>query len=249
MSKLNFDFKDECYVVVGASSGIGKEIALSLANAGAIVLAIGRNEDRLQVLHEQDMDHIVTARVDVTNVEALEESIKNFTQSKGKIKGSVYSAGILEWTPVRSYDHKIAAQIMQIGFWSAMDFLKLIIKSKYSISPTSTVFLSSVAAMTNHKGEFVYSATKAALNSAVKTAAKEIAPKGHRINSICPGWIISPMTENFLSNDDNLKSIEQHHLLGLGKPGDVANIALFLLSDAARWITGTNVVIDGGYTA
>ena len=246
MSRLNFDFSGERYCVIGASSGIGKEIALSLARSGAEVLAVGRNKDRLRALHEQNPESIIATSADVTDLFALDLALKNFIQSKGKLKGGVYSAGIFEYTPIRSYAQDVAEQIMRVGFWSAMDFLKLILKPRYTVPSASIVFLSSVAAITNKKGIFAYSAMKSALNSAVKTAAKEIANKGHRINSICPGFVISPMTEEFLVSDT---SIEQQHLLGLGKTEDVANATLFLLSDSARWVTGTNLIIDGGYTA
>ena len=248
MSKINFDFYDERYIVAGASSGIGREIALELANAGASVLAIGRNEERLKELRKQNEKNIFSASVDITNTFALEEAIKNFTQSSGKLKGGVFSAGIFGLTPVKSYDHQLAEQIMRVGFWSALEFLRLITKSKYSVDAASIVFLSSIAANTNEKGLLIYSAVKAAINSVVKTAAKEIASKDHRINSICPGWIISPMTEEFLASD-NMQSIKQQHLLGLGKTSDVASMTFFLLSDSARWITGANIIVDGGYTS
>ena len=246
MAQLIFDFSEENYIVVGASSGIGKETALRLASVGACVLAVGRNKERLRQLYEYDEKHIVTASVDVKNIEDLEAALKNFVQAKGKLKGGVYSAGFFEYTPVKSYDKRIAEQTIQVDFLAAMEFLKLILKPKYIENAASIVLLSSVAAFTNEKGSLFYSAMKAAINSAVKTAAKEIAPKGIRINSICPGFINSPMTEEFLSNNP---LIEQRHLLGLGKAEDVANVALFLLSDAARRITGTNIIADGGYTA
>lgn len=248
MSKVKFDFTGERYVVTGASSGMGKEVALELAEAGAVVLAIGRNEKRLLELQSSFPKNIVTASLDVCDYEALERTIGEFALKYGKLNGGVHAAGISEITPVKNYDVSLAAKIMDISFWAGMKLLSLIVKNKYGEKGTSTVLFSSVCACSHEKGMFAYAAAKSALDSGIRSAAKEICTKEHRVNSIVPGWVKSPMTEK-LGEMANTKSFFGKHLLGVGEASDVTKMVLFLLSSDARWITGSNVVVDGGYLA
>lgn len=248
MSKVKFDFTGERYVVTGASSGMGKDVALELAEAGAVVLGIGRSENRLAELQSNFPKNIVTASLDVCDYEALERTIGEFTLKYGKLNGGVHAAGILDLTPLRSTDRISAKKVMDVSFWAGMELLRLVTKNKYSKNGTSTVMFSSVASRYPERGMFAYSATKSALDSAIRSAAKEISVKKHRVNTILPGWIKSPMTEN-ANEATNTEMIFNRHLLGIGEPEYVTKMVLFLLSDDARWITGSNVVVDGGYLA
>ena len=137
---------------------------------------------------------------------------------------------------------------MQVNFWSAIEFLRLITKAKYGVHDTATVILSSNVANSCEKGSFAYSASKAAINAAIRSVAKEVCQKGHRVNTILPGRIKSPMTEKLNGILDEEKIISKH-LLGEGVPSDISGMTLFLLSDSAKWITGSNIVVDGGYLA
>ena len=231
--------------MTGASSGIGRQITLDLASAGAEVLAIARNEERLSEVKSHFPGSIVTASVDVCDVDMVENSIKNFVESHGKLKGGVHAAGINGLTTIKNFDRDFAHNIMQVNFWAGVDLLKLITKNKYCINGTSTVLFSSIATLLNAKGVFAYSASKIAINSFVKTAAKEISSKKHRVNSILPGWVDTQMTKSSESFTD-FDSVFGKNLLGKGNAIDISSAVLFLLSDAARWITGSNMVIDGG---
>ena len=248
MSKVIYDFTGERYVVTGASSGMGRQVALELAESGAEVLAIGRNEERLESLKSECAERIFTASLDVCDSELLEGAIAGFVSSHGKLDGGVHAAGIDALTPLRTYDDETARKIMDITFWAGMKLLQLITKAKYGNSGTSTVLFSSVASMSHDKGKFAYSAAKSAVNAAVCCAAKEICAKKHRVNAILPGWVATPMTEKLGEVNDS-ESVAVRHLLGTGKPEDVSKMVLFLLSDASSWITGSNIVIDGGYLA
>ena len=248
MSKVTFDFTNENYVVTGATSGMGREVALELAAAGAKVLAIGRNAENLNQVKEAFPDNIYPAQLDVCDSAALEEAIKAFTIEHGKLQGAVHAAGIYELTPIKNYDIDIAKKIMDISFWAGMDLLHLVTKTKYGVNGTSTVLFSSVSAFSHEKGMFAYGATKAAMNCGLQSVAKEICAKKHRVNSIVPGWVKTPMTEKEDVAEEK-DSVFDRHLLGIGKPEDVIGMILFLLSDRARWITGSTVVVDGGYLA
>lgn len=248
MSKVTFDFTDERYVVTGATSGMGREVALELACAGAKVLAIGRNAESLKKIQAEFPDKVFPARLDVCESTALEEAIKIFVSEHGKLNGAVHAAGIYELTPIKSYDVDIAKKTMDIGFWAGMDLLHLVTKTKYGLNGTSTVLFSSVSAFSHEKGMFVYSATKAAMNCGLQSVAKEICAKKHRVNSIVPGWVKTPMTEIEEVAVEKDKVFDRH-LLGVGTPQDVIGMVLFLLSDRAKWTTGSTVVVDGGYLA
>ena len=248
MSGLHFDFTGERFVVTGASSGMGRQVALELAEAGATVLAIGRDAARLEQLVAECPGRIVSARLDVCDAAALEDAVRAFTAEHGKLAGGVHAAGMSGLTPLKSFDLEAAQEIMRVSFWAGMTLLRLITKSKYGAAGTSTVLFSSVCARSHEKGMFAYAAAKAAMDSGLRAAAKEICAKGHRVNSVLPGWVLSSMTEQLgeLSRTD---AVFDRHLLGQGSPADVSGMVLFLLSDRARWITGAGIVVDGGYLA
>lgn len=248
MSKVLFDFTDERYVVTGATSGMGREIALELAVNGAKVLAIGRNAERLKNIKSEFPDNVFPAQLDVCDSTTLEEAIYAFVAEHGKLKGAVHAAGISEITPVKSYDEMEAKQIMDVSFWAGMKLLSLVTRVKYGLAGTSTVLFSSVCAYSHERGMFAYSASKAAIDSGIRSAAKEICGKGHRVNSIVPGWVKTPMLNQASVLADTGAFFEQH-LLGPGEVQDVTGMVLFLLSDRAKWITGSNIVVDGGYLA
>ena len=245
LSKVCFDFTGERYVVTGASSGMGRQIVLDLANSGAQVLGIARNKERLAEVQSHFPDKIFTASVDVCDVEKLEGAIKEFVEAHGKLNGGVHAAGINGLTTLKNFDQEFANNIMKVNFWAGVDLVKLITKSKYGMNGTSTVLFSSIATLLNAKGVFAYSASKIAINSFVKTAAKEISSKKHRVNSILPGWVDTQMTKSSESYTD-FDTVFGKNLLGRGNTTDVSNAVLFLLSDAANWITGGNIVVDGG---
>ena len=248
MSNINFNFTGKKFIVTGASSGMGRQVAVELAAAGAIVLAIARREAELGILQQEYPNNIFIAAVDVTDKIALENAIKQFVLQNGKINGAVHAAGISGLTPLKAYDSAQCEKIMNISFWSGVDLIQIATKSKYAEVGSSNVLFSSVSSYTGEKAMFAYSAAKAAVKIAAKSFAKEIANKSHRINTISPGWVNTQMTEG-LKDENNATQVENRHLLDIGRPSDVSGVVLFLLSDRASWITGTDIVVDGGYLA
>lgn len=248
MAQVTFDFTGKNFIVTGASSGMGRQIALELAEAGAKVLAIARRQNELEKLKEVYPENIIPASLDVCDEQKVEMAIKEFVSDCGKIDGAVHAAGISDITPIKNYDKNLADEIMNINFWAAISLINLAIKTKYANNNCSYILFSSVAAFSSEKGMFAYSAAKSAINSAIKSIAKEISKKNQRINTIVPGWIKTPMTDK-AGQISNLETFFDKHLLGAGNPEDVSGMVLFLLSDRAKWITGTDVVVDGGYLA
>ena len=250
MSDLEFHYEGRNYVVVGASSGMGRRIALDLAGSGAKVLAVARNEERLSEVKVSFPERITTASLDVLKADdkAWEAVLAPFVDANGKCNGAVYTAGIVGGTPLRSYNDQFARQIVDTSLWGMIRFLHMISKKKYANKGSSYVVFSSVAAYCGNKGEMAYAAAKGAVQSAVRSVAKEICRDMHRINSVSPGWVETDMTKIYQREMGEIQSHESLDggILGTGKPEDVSGAVLFLLSDAARWITGTDIVIDGG---
>ena len=251
---VNFDFSRKNFVVVGASSGIGRQTALELSMSGANVLAIGRNLERLDALRKNSpislIKHpprIFIEQLDVTTATADEWSsaLENFTSAVGRINGGVYTAGIWGLTPLNSFDTNFARKIFDTSFWGAVNFVQAATRKRFADNGASFVLMSSIAGDFAGKGLFAYSAAKAAIQSAVKSFSAEIVHSKHRINSIAPAMVQTEMMKNEMYAPSG--EIISRHLLGLGKPTDVSGMILFLLSDRASWITGQNFFVDGGY--
>ena len=249
MNEVTFDFTGKNFVVVGASSGMGRQTAIELAAAGAHVLAIARNEERLLAVQDMYPHLIETAQIDVTAAsdEQWADAVGMFVERHGKIHGAVYTAGTTGTTSLRFHDGADAKNIMETGFWGAMKSLEVTTKKKYSHEGASYVVFSSVAAYRGGRGMLVYSGTKAAVQAAVHSVAREISERGQRINSISPGWVETEMTNNYLEHMGQSAQGVSNGCLGKGKPQDVTGMVLFLLSDRAQWITGVDFIVDGGF--
>lgn len=246
---INFDFTGKNFVIVGASSGIGKQTAIELARSGANVLAIGRNVQRLAELQSIVPTQIFTMSLDVIDAEQDDwaKLFSNFISAVGKIDGGVYSAGIVGLTPLNSFDRELAHRIFDTSFWGMINFMQVAAKKKFSNVGSSFVLLSSLAADFGTKSLFAYSAAKAAVKAAVKPIAKEIIRNRHRINTVSPAMVKTDMLGNITYEDEIGASEISRYLLGLGKPEDISGLILFLLSDRAGWITGQDFSLDGGY--
>ena len=249
MSDLSFDFTGKNFVVVGASSGMGRQTAIELAASGAHVLAVARNKERLAEVQDSYPNVIETAQVDVTKAseEDWAEVIGDFVDKHGKISGEVYTAGVGGSSTLRFYDEVKARNIMETGFWGALKNLRVVTKKKNAKQGSSYVLFSSVAAHTGERGQGIYGAVKAALRVAVWSFAHDLERDMHRINTVSPGLVKTGMTLHTLEDKDGRSNMLNRHFFGIGEPSDVSGMVLFLLSDRAHWITGEDFVVDGGY--
>lgn len=248
MSDVQFDFTGKNFVVVGASSGLGRQIALELAESGAHVLAVARNETRLEELANAS-PLIHTAMLDVLTASADDWTVmfESFVHLHGKIHGGVYTAGITGVTPLKCYNKEMASAIFRTSFDGSVDFLHFATKKKLSEAGAAFVLFSSVASYEGTKGLLYYAGAKSAVRTAVCTIAKEIGKRGQRINSISPAWVETEMTDSYLESVGETQERIKTGILGVGKPEEVSGMTLFLLSSRAKWITGQDFVVDGGY--
>jgi len=249
MAEVTFDFTGKNYMVVGATSGLGEQVHHDLVDAHANVLAVGRNETKLQALREQ-WPTTETCRADVTKTttEDWKNMIASFVAAHGKLDGAVYTAGLSVASSLSYYDEEEAKTNMETNLWAAVRCLQVVSKKRYSNDGASTVWLSSIAGHTGGRGMFAYSAAKAAVRVAAYSLAHDLAKRGQRLNTLSPAWVTTPMTTHSLlaQNEEKMTEMRDHYLLGIGVPQDVSSMALFLLSDRARWITGTDFILDGG---
>ena len=244
--EVKFDFRNKNFVLTGASGGLGAEIVCEISEAGGNVLVIARNEEKLRKLVEYGAS---IAPADVRNYEAVETAIENFVSEHGKIHGACHIAGTLVMTPLKTYDEQEAKSLMDINFWSGIKLMQICTKKKYSENGSSYVMISSVCAYNGEAAQFALNASKISLQVAAKTFAKEIAKRRQRINTISPGLIMTDLTKNDFDEKGISEDVIEKHLLGLGSPADISGMVCYLLSDRAKWITGQDFVVDGGYLA
>jgi NAD(P)-dependent dehydrogenase (short-subunit alcohol dehydrogenase family) len=240
-------------LVTGASSGIGRATALLLSQLGAELVLVGRDPDRLAATASAlDGSGHAVEPFDLCRSEDLPEWLKMVAKRQGALTGFIHSAGTERIRPIRFITLDSWRQFENVNLTAALLLLKAYRQKGVFSSPGSIVLISSVAGIVGQAGHAEYCATKAALIAIAKSAALEFAADGIRVNCIAPGWVEeTAMADNATQQrtPEQMEALKARQPLGNGKPRDVAYGAAFLLSDAARWITGTTLVMDGGYTA
>jgi len=249
-----FSLKDKKIIITGASSGLGRACAILFSQLGAIIVLMGRDENRLIETRKNMLNpenHLIIS-LDLTKLEAIEADIKEASSKLGTFDGLVHCAGISTTLPLRLINEDKLNTFFQTNVYSAIQICKILSKPKYiNEKGGSFVLISSVMGHVGEVGKTIYSLTKGALLAGAKSMALELAPKKIRVNCVSPGVIITPMTsaQPYNESEESLNLIKSYHPLGLGEPNDVANACAYLISDASKWVTGTNLMVDGGYTA
>lgn len=247
------DLSGKNILVTGASSGIGKGIAIFLSKVGANIIMAARNEERLkETYNELEPGNHSYYLIDLNNLNEIEVMIDNICSDGSKLNGIVHSAGISRTIPVQYLKLDDLKSIMTINFYSFMELAKHFSKRKYNDNGGSIVAISSISSKVGARGLAAYCASKGALGSAIRSMALELAARNIRINSIEPGMIKTQMYDGLIglvNNKDFETDLKKRQIMGLGKPEDVACAAAYLLSDASKFITGTSMIVDGGYLA
>lgn len=245
----------EWALVTGASSGIGRAVAVELSKEYDLVLN-GRDEARLRQTAagcEKGCRTLIWC-FDLGRVEEIAASLAGFiAASKISISRFVHSAGVSKIMPVNVTRVEDVRSTFGVNTVAPFEIVRtLSSKRGNSAALRNVVFVSSAISRRGAKGHAIYGASKAALDGMMRGLAVELAPKV-RVNSVLPGFVKTPMTEPLLANLDTLKRLEAQYPLGLGGPKSVADAVSYLLSSRADWITGHELVVDGGssidYTA
>lgn len=244
-----FSLEGKTILVTGASSGIGRGIATECSKMGAKVILNGRNAERLhETLDKMEGEGHQILVGDLAN----QQDLQKMAEALPELHGWVNSAGIPKVCPIKYYDRKDVEEIFNVNTISTMMLLSMLVKKKKLRRGSSIVFISAVTgAFVGSKGDTSYCATKGAVNGFMKGAALELASQGIRVNSINPGLVptnILNLANNIAGEEHHTEiMLERYPLKRLGTPEDIGNGAVYLLSDASSWVTGTNLVIDGGY--
>lgn len=245
-----FTLEGKTVLVTGASSGIGRQCAIDCYKMGAKVIAIGRNQERLDsVVAEMEVNGVCYS-YDLANLEGIKNLIATIVEVHGKLDGFIHAAGIEITNPVKLSKPEEYESLFQVNCISAFEIVKNLCGIKTFNKGGSIVLISSISGVIARKGLSAYAASKGALMSASRVMALEMAPREVRVNTISPGTILTPMMQkalNEMNEDDRAKRIEGFPL-GLGKTTDISNACIYLLSDASRWVTGQNIIVDGGFT-
>jgi NAD(P)-dependent dehydrogenase (short-subunit alcohol dehydrogenase family) len=241
-----FHLHNKTILVTGASSGIGRQVAISICEMGGNVIITGRNETRLQ----ETFSLLKTGNNLLIKADLLiEGDIQQLLDKLPMIDGVVNCAGTVNPLPVKFLSFRKIDEIFDINYKVQVTLIAQITRQKKLNKCASIVFLSSISASHPHKGGALYSGSKAAIEAFSKVVALEFFPQKIRSNCICPAMVKTPMYDKAEAQGTK-EQMDEHvnkYPLGVGTPEDVANAAIYLLSDASKWITGTTITLDGGF--
>jgi len=234
-------------LVTGASSGIGKATAIECSGMGAKLIITGRDEERLnETFHSLEGEGHKQIVCDLTDTSLLETLVKSLPQ----IDGCVNNAGVGGKLPIAFIKKDSLQSILDINTIVPVLLTQFLVKNKKLKKGSSMVLTSSISGVYSVDiGNTMYSITKSAVDGFMKNAALELAQKGIRVNSVNPGMVDTPINNlDSFTEEQKLKDVENYPLKRYGKPEDIANGIIYLLSDASSWVTGISLKIDGGYS-
>ena len=239
-----FSLKGKTIMVTGASSGIGRGIATVCSKMGAMVIINGRNVNKLnETLSQMEGDGNIIVAGDLTDSEML----TSLVTSLPKLDGVVHCAGIGQRVPCKLLSGQLVDDVMSVNFKAPIILQSELLKQNKLNKAGSIVFIASMAMWSPSVGNSVYSASKGAIVSFANCLAMELAPRKIRVNCISPAMVWTDLILKDGLEEDQLKADENKYpLKRYGQPEDIANLAVYMLSDASTWMTGSNVKISGG---
>lgn len=244
-----FSLEGKTILVTGASSGIGRGIAIECSKMGAQMVVTGRNENRLnETLSALEGEGHLAISSDLSKQEGIDYLVDNCPE----INGVVHSAGIPKICGVKHISRNLLEEIVNVNEIAPILLTSSLLKKKKLLKKSSVIFIASMSGVyIANTGEGPYDATKGALAGFTKSAALELSAQGTRVNTICPGLVPTNILglSNEMFSEEQLKETMygRYPLKRVGTPEDIANGAIYLLSDASSWVTGINLLIDGGY--
>lgn len=239
-----FTLEGKTILVTGASSGIGKGIAVCCSQQGANVIVVGRNEERLcETLYQMTGEKHQKFICDLTDI----ASLKTFVEELPQLDGIVHCAGIGQRIPAKMLTENDVDKVMNINFKAPVLLQGMLLQQKKIKKGASIVFIASIASWSPSVGNSIYSASKGAIVSFANCLSLELAPRQIRVNCISPAMVWTDLIMNDGVTEEQLKEDESKYpLKRYGRPEDIAELAVYLLSDSSSWMTGSDVKISGG---
>lgn len=240
-----YSLEGKTILVTGASSGIGRASAIECSKMGAQVVITARNEDRLkETLSDMEGNNHLVIPCDLSD----EGSIDILVSSVPELQGLLNNAGFTKTLPIQFINSVDFNSVLGTNTVAPILLLQKLLKKKKLKKGSSVVFTSSMAGVGHSSvGNAMYAASKGALSAFVRCAAKELAPKEIRVNAVCPAMVDTGILSSGTISEEQLKEDMKRYPLGrYGRPEDVAWAIIYLLSDASNWMTGDNMVLDGG---
>lgn len=245
---VKYDFTGKRILVTGASSGIGAAVSKLLSSSGAEVIMVAQNPEKLAAAAEK-LNVKSYYSINLSDVPSIADQISKIIKECGPLDGFVHSAGIGTVRPIKMCTYEYMKNMMDINFFSFIEIVRNITKKKCFNEGMSIVGISSVSAEEGNQSKTGYCASKAAMNGAVRCLGKELAPKNIRVNTVMPGIAKTAIFDQIMDNggdSEDLKGILQRQYLGVVEPDNIAATVAFLLSEEARFISGSAVAVDSG---
>ncbi len=246
------NFSDRTVLVTGAGSGIGRATALFLSSLNARLLLVDFNSATLEETLLQCNDQCSSVVMDLSKTSEIGKTLQAKLKDFGALDGMVHIAGIPYVSPLKSLNSAKVEEVLRINTVAGLELAKVFTKMKhYKGSHPSIVFISSVYGLVGSAANVAYAVSKSALHGMTKSLAIELAPKKIRVNCVAPGFIKTNMLGEVsdMFDSEYYDRLDKLHPLGLGEAEDIAQSIAFLLSDMSKWITGSILSVDGGFTA
>lgn len=246
------DLSGRRYLITGAASGMGRATAIYLSQLGAALLLVDINEQQLDITKNKCRPSDIVLAIDLTDAAQIKAKISDDVALNGKLTGFVHCAGRPYVTPLKMISEEKAIDIYKLNSYAAIELAKTFTNRKiYTGENGSIVLISSVYGVVGSAANVGYAMTKGAIQSITRALAIELAPKNIRVNCIAPGFVKTEMADTINNNFDSQyeKHIENLHPLGWGSADDIAAGIAYLFSDMSKWVTGSILNIDGGFTA
>ena len=247
------DFEGRWVVVTGASSGIGRAVAIELARHGARPILVGRDAGRLAetaaALGGAEHRQLV---LDLARHDLIATAIADARKDTGPLYGLCHAAGLVETRPLSANTVQVVQSQLDVNVLAGLELARAVCRRDAMLPEGGSIlFISSVYGWVGMPGQIGYCATKGALAAAARAMAIELARRRIRVNCLSPGLVLTRMTEAALEklSPEQVDKLKSAYPLGVGQPEDVARAAVFLLAPGSAWITGVDLPVDGGYTA
>ena len=249
---LQPDLRDSTSLVAGASRGIGRSVALGLASAGASVIGLARSVDALEHLGEEmraSGGEFLPLLADIADLDTTEETVETAWRWKGSLDSLINAAGQTNRSSALDISREEWDNLFDVNLRGAFFLTREVGRRMLDGEGGSIVSIASLSGVVSDGAQVAYSASKAGMIHMSSVLADQWAPKV-RLNCVSPAWVETDMTRDFLANPDNRSAILQQTPIGrLARPEEMVGAVLFLVSDMSSYMTGQNLILDGGWTA